>query len=319
MTETTNPAILPANQGGVRAVDLPCPAGLGPKSLRLRMLRSPINPADLLAVDGRYAFPVARDAPLGAEGVGIVEEAGSAAETVKPGDIVLPLARGNWCRFRIVEEDDVVVLPAGVDLDQAATMRINPLTARLLIEETGLKAGDTLVQNAAGSAVALWIRHFAARKGIAVVDVVARVNPDLPLSLIDGPDLDQEVIATNLGRPVEAALDCVAGEASGRLAGCLAQGGRLVVFGHLSGAPVSVPSQLMTGRGLSVFGFSLRPHEARLGREGVQQLFAELFSDASRHFPKVPVRSVFPLSQIDDALAAARTSGRGRVLLDPGA
>jgi hypothetical protein len=31
------------------------------------------------------------------------------------------------------------------------------------------------------------------------------------------------------------------------------------------------------------------------------------------------VRGVFPLSRIDDALAAARASGRGRVLLDPSA
>jgi NADPH:quinone reductase-like Zn-dependent oxidoreductase len=117
----------------VRAVDLPCPAGLGPKSLRLRMLRSPINPADLLAVDGRYAFPIAWDTPVGAEGVGIVEETGRAVETVKTGDIVLPMTRGNWCRFRIVEESDVIVVPAGFDLDQAAMMHVNPLTARLLI------------------------------------------------------------------------------------------------------------------------------------------------------------------------------------------
>jgi NADPH:quinone reductase-like Zn-dependent oxidoreductase len=283
------------------------------------MLRSPINPADLLAVDGRYAFPVAQNAPLGAEGVGIVEETGRAAETVKAGDIVLPLTRGNWCRFRIVEESDVIVLPARFDLDQAAMMRINPLTARLLIEETGLKAGDTLVQNAAGSGVARWVRHFAARKGIAVIDVVARANTDLPLSLVDSPELAQEVIAANLGRPVEAALDCVAGETTGRLAACLAAGGKLIVFGHLSGVPLSVPSQLMTGRRLSLVGFSLRPREASLGKNRVKQLFAELVAEASGRLPRMPVRGVFPLSRIDDALAAARASGRGRVLLDPSA
>lgn len=303
----------------MRLVDLPCPARLGPRALRLRMLRSPINPADLLAVDGRYAFPASADAPLGAEGVGIVEAAGSAVEAIEVGDTVLPLTRGNWSRRRIVEEGEAVVLPAGIDLDQAAMLRVNPLTARLLVEVAGLKAGDTLVQNAAGSAVARWVRHFAARKGIAVVDVVARANPDLPLSLVDGPDLAQEVIASNFGRPGEAALDCVAGEATGRLAACLAPGGRLVVFGHLSGAPVSVPSQLMTGRGLSVMGFSLRPHEAKLGREAVRQLFADLLSEATNGLPQVPVRGVFALSRIEEALVAARASGPGRVLLDLGA
>jgi NADPH:quinone reductase-like Zn-dependent oxidoreductase len=302
----------------VRAVDLRCPSSLGSNALRLRMLRSPINPADLLAVDGRYAFPAVPGEPLGAEGVGVVEVAGSAVEAVEVGDLVLPLTRGNWCRRRIVEETDVVVLPAGIDLDQASMLRINPLAARLLVEETGLKAGDTLVQNAAGSAVARWVRHFAARNGIAVVDVVARANNDLPLSLIDSPDLAEEVIATNSGRPVEAALDCVAGEATGRLAACLATGGRLIVFGHLSGAPLSVSSQLMTGRGLSLVGFSLRPREASLGRREVHRMFAELFSETST-LPQAPVRCVFPLSRIDDALAAARASGRGRVLLDPSA
>lgn len=280
------------------------------------MIRAPINPADLLAIEGRYAFSLGGEEPLGAEGVGVVEAIGPQAERVCEGDLVLPLLRGNWCRYRVLSEEALVVVPKGIDPEQAAMLRINPLTALLLLEACGAGAGDTIVQNAAGSAVALWVRFFAARRGIAVIDVVRRPDSDQPLAIVDGPDLETQVVATNFGKPVQAALDCVAGEATGRLAACLAPGAPLVVFGHLSGSPISVRSLLMTSRGLSITGFSLRPAEAALGPTVVQSAFQQMFALLGERAPTIPVRGTYPLSQIQAALAAAREPGGGRTLLD---
>lgn len=297
-------------------MELPRPAPPAGRAVLVRMARAPINPADILATEGRYAFALAEDAPLGAEGVGIVEAIGPDVEAVEVGDAVLPLSRGNWCRFRLLEENDVIVLPGGLALDQAAMLRVNPLTARLVLASSGVRPGDTIVQNAASSAVARWVRFFAARQDVAVIDVVRRADSELPLAIVDGPDLAQQVLATTFSRPVQAALDCVAGEATGRLAACLAPGSRLVVFGHLSGAPMSVRSQLMTAGGLSIVGFSLRSAEAMLGPEGVQQMFAQLFALIGDELPRSPIKAIYPLSEIADALAATKAAGGGRVLLD---
>ena len=195
-------------------------------------------------------------------------------------------------------------------------LRINPATARLLLRATGAGPGDAIVQNGAGSAVGQWVRWFAAQADVAVIDVVRNPQGRLPGAITDAPDLAARVRSAAGGRPLRAALDCVAGSASGRLAECLSPGGRLMVFGHLSGEPVTIRSQVLTGGGLAVCGFSLRPAEAELGAAGVRLLFDALFEQLRDFPPDLPVHSCLPFTRIDAAIAVARAGQVGRVLIN---
>lgn len=312
----TNLAVMPGEKGRVRVANLPLPSDPTGADIVVRMMRAPINPADLLAIDGQYAFDLKDDVPIGAEGVGTVVAVGEAVPDLRPGDMVLPLSRGNWCQYRIVPRSQLIALQPDTDLAQAAMLRINPLTARLLIEKAQVAPGDAIVQNAATSAVATWVRMITATMDITVIDVVRRADPALPDAIVDGPDLASSVRAAARGRPVRAALDCVAGPATGDLAACLTPGGQVIVFGHLSGAPISVRSQLLTGGGLSVQGFSLRPAEAAMGDAARNERLADLLASPAASRISLPIRDILPLSQADNAVALARTPGRGRVLLD---
>lgn len=316
MVDMTNQAVLPAGNGRVHLADLPMPQPPRGCDVLVRMLRAPINPADLLVIEGRYAFSLGADAPIGAEGVGVVEAAGEGSSDLSPGDMVLVLSRGNWCRYRLVPRSDLIALPDGCDPAQGAMMRINPPTARLLIEAAAVGAGDVILQNAAGSTVATWVRLIASRMALTVIDIVRCPDAALPHAIVDGPGLAERVKAATAGLPVRAALDCVAGGASGRLAQCLAPSGRLIVFGHLSGDPVSVPSQLLTGGGLTIQGFSLRPAETALGVAERNARFADLFALSASAQLRLPLRETVPLSRIDEGVALARIGGRGRVMID---
>lgn len=309
-------AVLPGVSGGVRLVSLRRqPVATGSEVL-VRMLYAPINPADLLVIEGRSAFALDKDAPIGAEGVGVVERVGADVSDLSLGDMVLPLSRGNWCRYRVVQRSELVAVPASINPVQAAMLRINPPTARLLVEAAGVGQGDILLQNAATSAVAAWVRAITARMGVTVIDIVRRPDPALPYAVINGPDLAERIKLISRGRPVCAALDCVAGAGAGQLAECLAPNGRLIVFGHLSGRPVTVPSQLLTGGGLTIAGFSLRPAEAALGKARRARIFADLLAIASGDGFGLPVREIVPLSRVEEGIAMARQARPGRVLLD---
>jgi NADPH:quinone reductase-like Zn-dependent oxidoreductase len=109
---------------------------------------------------------------------------------------------------------------------------------------------------------------------------------------------------------VSGALDAVAGEATGRLAHCLATHGNLVVYGHLSGAPCTIPSALLTTKSLNLHGFTLRAAEAGEAPRYLAARYAELAALAVDN-PE-PVAGTFTLRDIDAALAA---TGRGRILL----
>lgn len=311
-----NLSVLPGMAGQVRLVEASMPPPPCSGEVLVRMLRAPVNPADLLAIDGRYSFDLGPELPLGAEGTAMVETVGEGVTDLSPGDKVLLLSRGNWCRYRCVRRSHLIALPPDKDMTQAAMLRINPPTARLLLQATGAGPGDIIVQNGAASMVATWVRALAAPIGISVINVVRRAAGALPDALVDGDDLADRVKMLAAGRPVSAALDCVAGTATGRMAECLAPGGRLILFGHLSGEPISVRSQMLTGGGLSISGFSLRPAEAAMGGDAMEVMFSELMAFHLRSGIIFPVRDILPLSQAQTAIAQARLGGRGRVLLD---
>ena len=190
---------------------------------------------------------------------------------------------------RLLPAADLLPVPADLPDAQAAMLRINPATAARLLLRLGLAPGARLIQNAPRSSVARWVRRLAARDGIELGD-------------------DEG------GQPADAALDAVAGEETGRLAGRLAPGGVVLVYGHLSGRPCAIPSTLLTSRGLTVAGFSLRPAEALDAPGARAALYADLAMLAAA--APEPVAATFPLELVERALAAAAERGRaGRILL----
>lgn len=291
---------------------LPPPKPPGPGQLLVRMLRAPLNPADRLAIAGSYAAPGGLPEVLGAEGLGTVEQIGESVSGFAAGDRVILLSRGNWASWRLVPAAEAMPVPHGLGDEQAAMLRINPATAWRLLDGLALSPGDWLAQNAARSSVARWVRLLARRRGLGVIDVVRA--PAGGAEIEDGEELAERVAETADGAPVRGALDAVAGEATGRLASCLAAGGALTVYGHLSGRPCSIPSMLLTTRMLRVSGFSLRPAEQAERRDRRAAIYEELAALAVE--APEPVAATWGLSEIEQALAASQAPDRrGRILL----
>src|ERR1700682_5818861 len=89
----------PSEVLGVRDVPVPEP---GPGEVRIRMLASPVNPSDLMAIRGKYGLLPKLPATPGFEGVGIVESAGPGllGKWLKGKRVaVLGSRTGNWQEF----------------------------------------------------------------------------------------------------------------------------------------------------------------------------------------------------------------------------
>ncbi len=300
----------PSAPAGAALVRLPDPGAPGPGEVRVRMRLAPINPADRLVLAGRYAPLGGLPEIVGAEGMGVVDAVGTDVEGVAVGSRVILLSRGNWAEWRRVPAADVLVVPSDLPDEQAAILRINPATASRLLDRLALAPGQSLIQNAARSSVAGWVRRLAVRRGIRVLDVARHASGDDMLP--DDETLPDRVrLMSDAG--VAGALDAVAGEATGRLAACLAPEGRLQVYGHLSGRPCEIASTLLTTRSLSVQGFTLRAAEACESRAHRAGLYADLARIGSRE-PE-PIAATFPLGDIAAALALVADRPRGRVLL----
>jgi NADPH:quinone reductase-like Zn-dependent oxidoreductase len=246
---------------------------------------------------------------------------GSAVDDLAVGDRVLPLSRGNWASHRRLKRSDIIRVPAHLPLDAAAVLRINPSTAWRMLALAPADAGDWIIQNGAGSMVAHWVRRLARDQGRPVIDVLRRTGrpSDSEHVVLDGEELvrsAREILGE--GR-ISLALDCVSGAASGRLAAVLAPGGTLVIFGHLSGEPCTIPSTLLTAGQLCVRGFSLRPAEEGDSMSNLQALFERLSAIAAEPAMAPVIAARYPLSALDEALHhARRPQPGGRVLLTLG-
>src|SRR5437773_6021849 len=114
-----------------RCVDSPDVGAPGAGEVVFDVLVFPINPADVSFCRGTYRLKPPLPATPGAECIGRVTTVGAGVAHVKPGDLVINLQRENWAQKRKIKGDDAIPLPAGIDLKQAAMVRINPPTAQL--------------------------------------------------------------------------------------------------------------------------------------------------------------------------------------------
>lgn len=290
------------------------------------VLAFPINPADMWFCKGSYRLKPPLPATPGAECVGRVTAVGAAVKHVKPGDLVINLQRENWAQRRKVKGEDAVPLPAGIDLKQAAMVRINPPTAALMLSDfVDLKGGEWVIQNVANSAVGRLAIVLAHQRGLRTVNVVRRVELaeelvklGADLVLVDGTDLAERVARETGGAEIRLGLEAVGGTATGRLADCLASDGTLVHYGSMSGQNPDVDRSNFIYRGVKLTGFMLGRFLARRKPEKIRDIYADLARQVMDGRLFAPVDTVYPIDRIKEALLHADKGGRnGKILVSP--
>jgi trans-2-enoyl-CoA reductase len=188
-----------------------------------------------------------------------------------------------------------------------------------------LAAGDWLIQNAANSGVGTCLISLARAHGLRTVNVVRRIDGVASLKdrgadvvLVDGPDLEQRVRAAVGDARLPLAIDAVAGDASGRLAKCLCEGGVVVTYGLLSEMPCTVDPHQIVFRGITLTGFWLVKFLSTMSGDEKESLYSELADRVASGEIQVDVEAVYPIDEITSALEHAARAGRGgKVLVTP--
>ena len=309
-----------------QCVELPDPGPPGPDEVVVQVEAFPINPADLLTLEGAYAVKPPLPATPGAEGGGRILAVGEAVRGLAPGDPVILLCRENWVQQRKTAAHNVIKVPETIDPLQRAMLKVNPATAALMLRNyVALQPGDWVIQDAANSGVGTALIRLAKASGWHTVNVVRRDDLAGPLKalgadavLVDGEDLAERVAAATEGAPIRLGIDAVAGETSLRLSECLAEGGTLVNYGMLSGQPCMVRPDRLVFANLKLVGFWLAKHLTEAARPKVEELYAELAARAASGALSIAVEATYAIEDIKAALEHAAAGGRsGKVLVTP--
>src|SRR5262245_21759683 len=305
---------------------------LGPGQVLVRVAASPINPSDVMFVRGLYGFKKPLPAIPGFEGSGTVVASGGGimARLLKGRRVACHAADpkitgGMWAEYLVTSAQACVPLRKDVEIEQAATMLVNPLSAWAMMDEVRRGRHRALVQTAAASALGRMLIRLGQRFGVPTINVVRRAEQvkllrDLGAEHVldsSAPDFDANLrqLCHKLGASI--GFDAVAGEMSARVLHAQPRGSRLLVYGALSLRGVEADPGSLIFEGKRVEGFWLSAwlgKKSMLSRLRIARRVQKLLSNEL----KTEIRARFPLEEAARALQeySANMTG-GKILLVP--
>ena len=278
------------------------------------ILAFPINPADVLILEGKYGVEYKLPSKLGAESVGKVNKIGKNVQGFNVGDIVLPLDRENWVQQKMVLASNLILLPKNIDPLQLSMMKVNPATAYLMIKKyVKLNKNDWIIQDAANSGVGHSV-NIVRREGLE--ESLKKIGADVVV--IDNNDLSKTVKNITNNANIKLAIDAVGGDQVLRIGDCLEDEATILNYGLLSGKNIQISSHQTVFKRLLLTGFWLMPWLQNMDKKEIIEMYSYLSSLIEKNIIHVPVEKTYPIEDIKKAVAHAAKYGRsGKIIVTP--
>jgi len=241
-------------------------------------------------------------------------------DPIAPGFQILGLQRkGGYAEYVTVPAENIIPVPIGgsFSYEKWAAFPLVFLTAwRMLATRGGLKAGETVLIQAAGSGIgqaAVQIAKFHGARVIATAGSEAKCQRALELgadAVIDHrkQDFSKEARGLTGGQGVDLVFEHIGAETFAKSLGTLRRGGRIVTCGVTSGSQVTLDVRFLYMNQISIHGSYMGSHAellkvVDLAKQGV-------FSSC--------VDSVFPLKEARKAQEKMESRDFfGKIVLSP--
>lgn len=299
------------------------PPKLKSGDLRLRMLASPINPADINLIQGIYGIRPELPATPGIEGVGEIIE--SLSDRFQVGDRVILISHvGTWAEQVICPDSSALKIPKQTPADQASMLKVNPLTALCMLTQfINLPKGSWVIQNAANSGVGTCVIQIAKLLGLRTINMVRREEPIEQLKelgadhvFLDNTEAIDEIKKITVDSPPLLALNAVGGDSALRQMDALATKGIHVTYGAMSRRSLKVPNKFLIFKRIQLHGFWVTEWLKEQNAADVEAAYAQLAQWVIEGNLGQPIDSTFPLNDIQSAIRRAMEDKRdGKVLI----
>lgn len=301
---------------GMKIIEKPFPEPQ-PGEVLVKMDASPVNPSDIAFLRGMYNVNKALPAVPGFEGTGIIINTGDENSknlidkrvsffTQDEGD-------GAWCEYLNLKKGNYIIVNDELPVEQAACLFINPFTAYAMFDEA-LKSGTkAIIQTAANGQVGRFIRFFASENGIRVINLVrknehveAMKSEGEPFVLnLNDEDFDENLKNLNNNLKATVAIDAVGGEITGKLLNIMPAGSQVILYGGLSGAPVSMIDPLeVIFKNKILKGFNLGDWMKAVSDAEIERISGSLQTLFIEKKIETRIQASFPLENFYEGLRA---------------
>ncbi len=325
----------------IRVVNVEAPRP-GPNEVLIKVRFAGVNPVDYFTIN-RSGKPMPHIP--GAEFSGVIEEFGPNVRGVNVGDEVVVYNRlfdgscsycligheelcvnggligvvtnGGFAEYAVVPAINVIRVPRGVSLNEAATLPVGALTAwHMVFDRTGMRAGELVVVLGATGNVGSYAVQFAKLAGATVIAVsrkTVRVKDalmELSADYIVTPEEVQSLVSElSNGLGADLVVDAIGQATWGPSFQLVARHGRWVTAGALTGGDVTLSLSSLYSREVTVIGST----------GGTRAGFTKILDILSGRRIKAPIYSKMNLDKVKEAFDAVfKAEDRvGKVLLTP--
>lgn len=245
---------------------LPDPA---PGRIRIRTALTSVNFADIKSRRGETGARVLPFVP-GLDACGTVDAVGEGATRFAVGERVAAYTvGGSYAEYVLADERLCFALGDDIGWEQGAAIGILITSWNVLMAAGGFAAGESVLVHAGAGGVGSILVQLARAQGASRVfatvgdpakaAVAQRLGADEVVSTRER-DFDRVVNDLTGGRGVDLVLDSVSGATAERGMSCLAEFGRLVIYGHSGGAAARFDSEQLHKSNRAVIGYSSGGH-----------------------------------------------------------
>jgi len=306
----------------------------GPTDVRLRVEAFALNWGDADLMRDKYSFSFsALPARVGVEAAGVVDAVGDDVTGIEIGERYCTLPyfydmRGVSAETVLIDQAFVAKAPETLSAAEAASVWMQFLTAYYpVVEHANAAPGVNILAPAGTSTAGLAAIQIAKMKGATVITTTrSQANRSYLLDkgadhvfVDDGGDMERFLREATNGAGVHASFDPVGGTFTERYTGAMAKGGKMMLYGLLSGEFPQPPIVQMFQNDLwfnaySVFNFV---EDAAACARGKEFVYEGLKSGAL----KADVDRVFAMEEYIDAWRYLKgpRSQYGKVVVETGA
>jgi putative PIG3 family NAD(P)H quinone oxidoreductase len=317
----------PGDENVLEIGDVPRP-GLGATDVRIRVVATAVNRADLLQRQGLYPPPPGASPVLGLECAGTVLETGTDVRGFRVGERVMALLPGGgYAEEAVVHHGSVLPVPESMPDEEAGAFPEVFLTAfsNLFMAGLGaLAAGETALVHGGGGGVgtaAILLLRDAGNPCLVTVGSEEKGRRCVALGAAAAIDYRAEDFPARAkeitgGRGVDVILDHIGARYLAANLAALAPGGRLVEIGLMGGAQGEINLALLLMRRLSVIGSTLRSRSVAEKAAIVSGFRARFGGALAGARLRPPVQAVIPLEKVAEAHRLMQSSAHfGKIVL----
>jgi NADPH2:quinone reductase len=321
----TVPALVVPRTGGsdvlaVQDREVPAP---GPGQVRVTVAAAGINFIDIYQREGVYPKPL--PFVVGGEGAGTVEAVGDGVDLAVGDRVAWADGPGSAAGAVLVEAAKAVHVPDGVDLEVAAAVMLQGITAHYLVNSTyAVQPGDLVLAHAVAGGVGQLLVQLVKAKGATLIGTAG--SPDkVALGLERGADhvidysqlsdldeLPEKVKELTGGEGVHVVYDGVGKTTFDASLATLRRRGTMVLFGGASGQVPPFDIQRLN-RGGSLFLTRPTMGDYIATRDELEWRTSEVLGAVADGSLTVDIGGRYPLADAKaayDALAGRRTTGK---------